>query len=143
MKTFMFVGIFYILLVWGAWGFFNKLATNSIGPWHTLFWASTAGAIAYICTAIFLYMWQARAGTPIRWGSTAWWPIIGVAFGITGGFVNIYLMSKMKVSVLTAATAVFPAVTLTLALLFLGEKLTPSNWAGLGLAVVAVLLLTR
>ena len=46
-----------------------------------------------------------------------------------------------KASVVTPVTALFPMVTVVLALVFLKERLGRVQWVGLGLAFVAIYLL--
>jgi transporter family protein len=65
--------------------------------------------------------------------------------GILGGLGNMAYFQAMvkggKASVVTPVTALFPMVTVLLALLFLKERLGRVQWIGLGLAFVAIYLL--
>jgi len=65
--------------------------------------------------------------------------------GILGGVGNMAYFEAMvkggKASVVTPVTALFPMVTVLLALVFLKERLGRTQWIGLALAFVAIYLL--
>jgi transporter family protein len=66
--------------------------------------------------------------------------------GILGGVGNLAFFQALvkggKASVVAPVTALFPMVTVLLALVFLKERLGRVQWAGLGLAFAAIYLLT-
>jgi transporter family protein len=66
--------------------------------------------------------------------------------GILGGVGNIFFFQAMvaggKASVVAPVTALFPMITVLLALTFLHERLGRVQWVGLGLAFVAIYLLS-
>ena len=66
--------------------------------------------------------------------------------GILGGVGNIAFFQALvkggKASVVAPVTALFPMVTVLLALIFLEERLRRMQWVGLGLAFVAIYLLS-
>jgi bacterial/archaeal transporter family protein len=66
--------------------------------------------------------------------------------GILGGVGNIAFFQALvkggKASVVSPVTALFPMVTVLLALIFLKEKLGRVQWVGLALAFVAIYLLS-
>ena len=75
-------------------------------------------------------------------------PGISWAFltGILGGVGNLAFFQALvkggKASVVAPVTALFPMVTVVLALIFLKERLGRVQWVGLGLAFVAIYLLS-
>ena len=66
--------------------------------------------------------------------------------GILGGLGNLAFFQALvkggKASVVAPVTALFPVVTVLLALVFLKERLGRVQWLGLGLAFVAIYLLS-
>lgn len=66
--------------------------------------------------------------------------------GILGGIGNIFFFQAMiaggKASVVAPVTALFPMITVLLALAFLHERLGGRQWIGLALAFVAIYLLS-
>lgn len=68
--------------------------------------------------------------------------LMGVCWGL-GTVMFIAALDKSKLSVLVPFTALYPAVTIVLSLLFLGEKLNLREIAGISLAILAGLLLVK
>jgi transporter family protein len=66
--------------------------------------------------------------------------------GILGGVGNIAFFEALvkggSASVVAPVTALFPMVTVLLALTFLKERLGRTQWIGLGLAFIAIYLLS-
>lgn len=66
--------------------------------------------------------------------------------GILGGVGNIFFFQAMvaggKASVVAPVTALFPMITVLLAMSFLHERLGGRQWLGLALAFVAIYLLS-
>ena len=66
--------------------------------------------------------------------------------GILGGLGNLAFFQALvkggKASVVAPVTALFPMVTVLLALIFLKERLGRVQWVGLALAFVAIYLLS-
>ena len=66
--------------------------------------------------------------------------------GILGGVGNIFFFQAMvaggKASVVAPVTALFPMITVLLALVFLHERLGRVQWFGLALAFIAIYLLS-
>lgn len=67
---------------------------------------------------------------------------MGLIWGI-GTVLFILALKHAKLSVLVPLSAVYPAITVVLALIFLGERLGPREIAGVVFAVVAAGLLAK
>jgi transporter family protein len=116
---------------WGAWGYFSNLASrhhSALSLWVT------SVLIEGIIVAPFLI--KARPSFS--------WAILGVAgFGVAGyAFFFWALKIGRSTAPLVAITALYPAVTLLLAVLFSHERFSARQYVGVGLAIVAVLLLS-
>ena len=71
------------------------------------------------------------------------WLIFGVVLQATFFFVYLTLLSRADVSLVLPLTAIDYIVVAVLAQYMLGENVTPIRWAGMGLIVAGVGLLSR
>jgi drug/metabolite transporter (DMT)-like permease len=71
------------------------------------------------------------------------WLILGVALQASFFFIYLTLLSRADVSLVLPLTAVDYIVVAFLAQYVLGEVVTPIRWAGMGLIVAGVGLLSR
>ena len=71
------------------------------------------------------------------------WIILGVALQALFFFMYLALLSRTEVSQLLPLTALDYIVVALLAQWLLGEVVTPARWAGIGLIVVGVALVSR
>jgi drug/metabolite transporter (DMT)-like permease len=71
------------------------------------------------------------------------WLLVGVAFQATFFFMYLTLLSRADVSLILPMTAVDYIVVALLAQALLAEAVTPARWAGIGLIVVGVALVSR
>lgn len=125
------------ILVWGAWGVVSKVASEGIdaGTNQVFF---TFGLLPLIAI-----VWRSprNAGGGTERG-------IGWAFltGILGGTGNIAFFRALvmggKASIVAPVTALFPLVTMILAVTLLHERVGTTQKIGLALALVAIFLLS-
>jgi len=70
--------------------------------------------------------------------------LYGVAMGVLAGIGGLALFAAYQTGgstpVITAATAMYPMITVVLAVLLLRERLTRLQWAGLGFAAAAFII---
>ena len=126
------------IVCWGAWGAVSKVASDGVdADTNQIFF--TLGLLPLI--ALVARSPRLQGGSERRAG-------IGWAFltGILGGTGNIAFFRALavggKASVVVPATALFPIVTVILAVGFLHERLGRAQKAGLLLALVAIYLLS-
>lgn len=133
--------LFYSLVtvvVWGAWGATSKVASNGID--------ANTNQVFFTLGLIPLLLFVLRSPR-IRGGHQR---RIGIAWafftGILGGVGNIAFFHALaiggKASIVVPATALFPLVTVALAVTFLRERISTQQWFGLGLAFIAIYLLS-
>jgi bacterial/archaeal transporter family protein len=133
--------LFYSLLTivaWGAWGVVSKVASASVdADTNQIFF--TIGLVPLIL--LVLKSPRLATGTQRTLGIT--WAFIT---GILGGTGNIAFFHALviggKVSIVVPATALFPLVTVILAVTFLHERLGKLQILGLVLALAAIYLLS-
>src|SRR5262245_35615870 len=125
------------VVFWGAWGLLSKVASVDLSPAliHVL---STAGAF---CVAPFLVRGLPPEPARARKGM-----IVSAGAGILGSSGNILLYAALSrgglASVVVPLTALYPVLTIALAIVFLRERLWRDQLIGLVLAPAAILFLS-
>jgi drug/metabolite transporter (DMT)-like permease len=71
------------------------------------------------------------------------WVLLGVVFQASFFFMYLTLLSRADVSQILPMTAIDYIVVALLAQTLLAEVVTPARWAGIGLIVTGVLLVSR
>jgi transporter family protein len=127
------------ILVWGAWGAVSKVASEGVDA-NTNQVFFTLGLLPLIL--IVLRSPRNAAGGEGRRIGIAW----AFLTGILGGTGNIAFFHALviggKVSVVSPVTALFPLVTVVLAVTLLHERVGTAQKIGLVLALVAIYLLS-
>jgi bacterial/archaeal transporter family protein len=125
-----------VIVLWGVVGLFQKLGSNRISSQSLLIWL-TAG---YLLLMPWL-LWTTRLD-----GLSRRDVLIGVLGGLTNGLGAWFLFRSLeagaKASVAVPLTALNPLVTIALAVTLLGERLSPVQWAGVLLAIVAGMMIS-
>lgn len=130
------------IALWGVWGLVSKLASEGVDA-YTNQLLYTVGMLPLV-----VFVWRSprlrsdSPGTPVfRWG--LFWAFLT---GVLGGIGNIAFfqafVSGGKASIVTPVTALFPVVTVLLAVTFLRERIGKTQWVGLALAFMAIYLLS-
>jgi transporter family protein len=130
------------IVLWGAWGLVSKVASAGVDAYvnQLLYTAGLAPLLIFVAWTV-----HRRGAQEKREGRSAgvFWAFFT---GILGGVGNILFFQAMvaggKASVVAPVTALFPMITVLLALIFLHERLGRVQWIGLALAFVAIYLLS-
>lgn len=125
------------LVLWGITGVTQKLSTNRISSERSFLWF--CWAMVALSAAVLLV---ARP----HWGLAATVVVCSVAGGALNGLGAWAsfraLESGGKASIVISLISLFPLLTVVLAVLFLGERLTLTQTAGAVLALAAAILLS-
>src|SRR5688572_12532206 len=125
------------LVLWGFTGLTQKLSTNNISAEMSFISFATAMAvISVVILAAFPMRWDLA---PVGW----FWAILAGAihgFGTLASF-GAYRVGG-KASVVTPLAALYPVVTVFLAVLFLSEQLKMRAILGIGFAIAAAIALS-
>lgn len=124
-------------LFYGFWAFFPRLARNYVNLPSVLFF-EILGAMSVCVTLLFWWRFQLQT-KPLG-------ILFGVLTGVCGALGAVCFLQALlrgKASVVVTVTALYPLVTVVLAYLFLEEPLTPRQWLGIGLAILAMILLGK
>jgi len=127
------------ILLWGTWGVVSKVASEGVDAY------SNQALFSFGLLPLIALVWRsprnAAGGAGRRSG-------IGWAFltGILGGTGNIAFFHALgmggKASIVSPVTALFPVVTVMLAVTLLHERVGTAQKVGLALALVAIYLLS-
>jgi transporter family protein len=130
------------IVLWGTWGLVSKVASAGLDAYvnQLLYTAGLAPLLIFVAWTVHRRGTQdAREGRAIG----IFWAFFT---GILGGVGNIFFFQAMvaggKASVVAPVTALFPMITVLLALIFLHERLGRVQWLGLALAFLAIYLLS-
>ena len=122
--------------LWGVVGLLQKVTTNHISADAVLIW----DRIGYVVILPFLL-----TGLHVRQLGTKD-ILIGTLDGLTNSLGALYLYKALqcgaKASIAVPLTALYPLITVVLAVAFLGERLDRLHWFGVILALVASVLMS-
>jgi len=126
------------LVTWGFWGFFPKLAVTHMDSRSVAFYEVIGGLIFGVIILIIL-------------GFKLQTNFYGITFGILTGFAALLgglffllaLSHGAKISVAVVTTALYPLITILLALFILHEPITLKQGIGAILALIAIVLISQ
>ena len=122
-------------LCWAAWILTSKLGSNEI-PARTVQFLFTFGfvPVAFLVLVLKRFNFE-KSPKGILYGTAN-----GVLSGIGGLALYAAYRSGGNTSVITAATALYPLITVVLAILVLRERLTWVQVLGVGFAAAAIII---
>jgi len=123
------------VICFGGWGLFGKLGSLEI-PASTMQFIFALGFLP-LAPALFAVT-RLKPGTNLRGILSAL--ASGILSGIAGMAFYAAFRSGGNTSVITAATALYPVITVLLAVWVLRERLTRLQVVGIGFAAVAFIL---
>lgn len=130
------VASFIVIVLWGVVGLFQKVGANHSSPDSLLAWTT----VGYLLLLPFLYSQSHLLALPGRS------ILLGLITGLTNALGAWCLYAAMDkgaaASVVVPLTALNPLLTVILALVFLGERITMTQAAGIVLAIAAAVLLS-
>jgi transporter family protein len=125
------------LVFWGISGVTQKLATNRLSSERSFLW------FAYAMIAITMVL---LVSVSLNWHVSRmifWLAVSGGTLNGLGALTSFKaLESGGKASIVISLISLFPLVTVAFAVTVLHEKLTVSQSVGVGLAIVAAILLS-
>ena len=117
--------------------FLGKLGAIRDIP-HRVYFFEAIGTLSVFTTFVLFYKNTIFTNFSINYPAL----MMGLIWG-TGTVLFILALKHAKLSVLVPLSAVYPALTVILALIFLGERLGPREIAGVAFAVVSAGLLAK
>ena len=126
------------IVLWGAAGFLQKLSTNHIsGELSTLWFLG-----AFIPFGLFFLV---QEPLPALITSKTWLLVIAQGFFLALGNLAVLAAFAVqgKASIVTPLTALYPLISVPIAIGFLGERVGTREAVGIFLALVSVAMLSR
>jgi transporter family protein len=123
------------MVTFGAWGFFPKLAVNYISPQSALIYQVIGGLLVGIVGLAMLNFKPETHPMGILYAL-----LTGIT-GVLGTLFYYAAASRGQISIVASLTALYPLITILLAIIFLHETLVLKQVIGLCFAVAAIVLL--
>jgi bacterial/archaeal transporter family protein len=123
------------VLCWGAWALFSKLGSREIPP-ETMQFLFTIGTIP-VCVALLIGRGFKLEKSP---KGISYAILNGILSGVGGLALFAAYHTGSNTSLVTAATALYPMVTVVLAVLILRERFRPIQAVGLVFAAIAIVI---
>ena len=122
---------------WGVAGFLQKISTNHLSGELSSLWFLSA----FVPVAGAILWWQPLAAPvpPKVWLLAA---MLGLFFALGNFALLEACASEGKASVVVPLTALYPIVSVPIAILFFGERITARETLGIVLALVSVVALS-
>jgi transporter family protein len=134
MKSWL-VPVLGAFVFWGLWGFLPKITTRTITPMSAMIFEAVGGMlVALIALLSGGYRLElTRQGVFLA--------LLTGIFGILGAWTYLQAVSTGKVSLVVSFTALYPIMSIILAVFFLGESLSVRQGAGIFFALLSMLLI--
>ena len=123
------------VLCWGGWALLSKLGSREIPP-ETMQFLFTVGTVP-VCIALLIARRFKLEKSP---KGISYAVLNGVLAGVGGLALFAAYHTNSNTSLVTAATALYPMVTVVLAILILRERFRPIQALGLVFAAVAIVI---
>lgn len=123
--------------MWGIWAILVKLAAERIGHWPSVM----VYTIASVTTTVVIFT---SLGKSLRAMDPSG-VVIAIAAGVLGGLAVVFFQKALSigpVSTTTAISALYPVFAVIFGVVFLKERLSPLNYAGIAMALVAGVLIS-
>lgn len=123
--------------VWGFWGFLPKLSTARLDARSALIYG--------VCGSLAVGLWVAvQQGRGIAFEPMGF--VFAFLTGLCGSLGGLFFLHAIKtgpVSLVICLTALYPAISVLLAMLILKEPVTAKQWAGIFLAICSMMLVSH
>ena len=132
-----FIMVLLAIVCFSFGSFFGKLASMKDIPYRVYFFEAV-GTLTVFTTFVIYNRSTIFTNFAVNFSAL----LMGLSWGI-GTVLFIVALKYAKLSIVAPLSAAYPALTVVLALVFLGEKLEYREMAGIGFAIVSVLLLSK
>jgi transporter family protein len=132
-----------VIIFWGLWGFAEKKALEHGTPWQTLF-VSLAWKTIFSLPIITLTLYLNKGISGFSISKLVWfWMFVAVATNGVAIVLIRFALKKGGAGIIIALTSVYPIVTAILAFIFLNERLSFMQYAGIGITTLGVVFLDK
>ena len=130
------------IVLWGLWGLVSKVASNGVDVYVNQLLYTVGLAPLMVFVGWTVYRHSPREDAKARRKGVFWAFLTGILGGLGNLAFFLALVKGGEASIVSPVTALFPMVTVLLAVVFLRERLGRTQWVGLGMAFVAIYLLS-
>lgn len=127
---------FGALVLWGFWGFIPKLTTSYLSPKNAVVYEVLGGLLlAFIVLASSKFQLDFHPKGSV-------FAIVTGMLGLLGAFCFLLAVSKGPVTLVATVSALYPIVSILLAVFLLHESVSLRQWVGIAMAILAMILVT-
>lgn len=125
---------FLPLAFWGVSALLQKLATRDLSAETSCFWC----LLGLVPVAGVIALTSPMPRLPLPLSVWSWALGLGLLLGLGNLTLLFAYAADGKASIITPLAGLYPVVTVPLAIAFLGERISPREWVGIVLSLVAV-----
>jgi transporter family protein len=125
------VGVF---ICWGLWGFLPKITVKYIDPKSAIIYEVLGGIFLAIAVAIFSKFHIASNPMGILFAF-----LVGI-IGFLGSLFFLYAVKNGPITIVVTLSALYPVLSIILAMIFLNETITVKQGIGIVFALLAMIL---
>jgi uncharacterized membrane protein len=133
------------IALWGVTGFLQKVSTNHVSGDASTFWFHAAFVPVAVVILVGLTILSVK-NKPLPESITGSTWLLVFLIGLTFAAGNYGLLAAFarggKATIITPVSALYPLITISAAVLFLGEKISAREIAGIGTALASVLAIS-
>lgn len=122
---------------WGIGSLFYKLATNNTHPIMVSAIVASVSLVVMPLAFIFVKFPKEINGAGILYA------VLGALCMDIGTLAYFYALKRSEAGLTTTITALYPALTLILSMIFLHEGITIKKAIGIGLALISFIILNQ
>lgn len=126
-----------VILLWGLGSLFGKLALIRDTPYRVYLFEGI-GTLA----VLILFVFCKKHDILTNFSFNIYALLMGLTWGL-GTIFFIIALQPAKLSVIVPLTALYPAITVLLSLLFLHERIELKEVIGIALAILSIVLLSK
>lgn len=123
------------LICWGLWGFIPKLTTRYLPPSSAIVYEVVGGIILGV-VMLFVLKFQ-----PVVHPKGIALALSTGMLGFLGAFCFLNAVSRGPVTLIATVSALYPGISIILAICFLQESMTIRQGFGIALALLAMILI--
>lgn len=128
---------FGAFVLWGLWSFIPKITTRFITPKSAILFEVMGGIVLAVIVLVSVKfkpdIHPVGVGLALTTG----------LLGFSGALLFLYAASKGPISLVAILSALYPIITVLLAVIFLKEVISLKQWLGIALGLVSMILIAR
>lgn len=126
---------FGAFVLWGLWSFIPKITTRFVTPKSAILFEVAGGIIVAIVVLVSVKF------KPDIHPIGATMALITGMLGFSGALLFLYAASKGPISLVSILSALYPVITVLLAVIFLKEVISLKQWLGIALGLASMILI--